>query len=323
MGVIPPGMLSQTFEYVVAFTVAHEGDTPFMYNNWPLKNPQKDVTVGVGQAIDSTDLERGKTIAASAAIRSMFTVKATGSPADEDAMKTEFERVYNLPRTGGNLYTDYRDASPLLMDRNMMLVNLRAKLLDYWDQRVRANLPALEDIPAQAQVVLMSWNYGARLIHAPLMCRALNDGDFVTAAKQTMVPIWDLQKNEAHFRLMMNAGTIVQTGADVNKLPPISGPFKPPPQEPGATTDFLGQWTVNIGVWNGIFVFHETGSVFWADRVGAPAHVGQWSTNGTLLQWNFNDPGDFRTFTVQLPIDPANVSGTILPAGQGWFTMHR
>ena len=313
----PQGMLPQTFDYVVAFTIAHEGDTPFMYNNWPLKNPKKDVTVGVGRAIDSED------VAASAEIRAMFTVKATGSPATEQDMRAEFRRVYDLPRTSDNLCADYCDKSPLLMDRDAMLESLRGLLLVYWGQKNQANLPAIEEIPAQAQVALMSYNYGSRLAKAPRMCRAVQAGDYETAAKETMVPGWDGQKNEAHYRLMMNAAAILRTGANLNKLPPINGPFKPPPQEPGATIDFLGKWAVTIGDWSGIFVFHLNGSVYWAESVKGPKHLGRWSTNGTRLEWKFNDAGDFRTFTVQLPLNPANVSGTILPAGQGWFTMQR
>ena len=79
----PPGMSAATFEYVVIFTIAHEGDTPFMYNNWPLKNPKKDVTVGVGHALFSENE------ATSPDVRRMFTVKKTGRPADPGEMLQE------------------------------------------------------------------------------------------------------------------------------------------------------------------------------------------------------------------------------------------
>ena len=45
------------------------------------------------------------------------------------------------------------------------------------------------------------------------------------------------------------------------------------------------------------------------------------AVKGGRLEWKFNDPGDIRTFTVPLPLIASKVSGTILPAGQGWFTM--
>ena len=88
----PPGMSDTTFEYVINFTIAHEGDTPFMYNNWPLKNPNKDVTVGVGHALFSEN------DTASPDVRRMFTVKATGRPASAEEMVQEYRRVNDLPR---------------------------------------------------------------------------------------------------------------------------------------------------------------------------------------------------------------------------------
>src|SRR3954464_13052181 len=104
---IPEGMLPETFEYILAFTTAHEGFTPFMYNNWPLKNSNRDVTVGIGLAISSEDQ------AASDEIRSMFRVKATGEVASEEDMRTEFRRVFDLARTATNLFSEYQENSPL------------------------------------------------------------------------------------------------------------------------------------------------------------------------------------------------------------------
>ena len=75
----------------------------------------------------------------------------------------------------------------------------------------------------------MSWNYGLRLRGAPKMCAAVRARDYEEAAKQTLVPGWDAQKNAAHQRLMMNAAAIVKGGMSLNLLPPMAGPFKPPP----------------------------------------------------------------------------------------------
>ncbi|MGA2779683.1 MAG: hypothetical protein ABSF94_19180 [Steroidobacteraceae bacterium] len=222
MSSLPSGMSDATLNYLITFTVAHEGDTPFMYNNWPLKNPNKDVTVGVGRAIDDENM------AASAEIRSMFTVKATGLPASPQEMKTEFRRVYDLARTADNLHSDFEAKSPLKMDRGAMLRSLADKLLNWWDQKGQS-IPDFAAIPAQAQVALMSYNYGARLRTAPKMCAAVNSKDFTAAAKESLVPGWDPQKNAAHNKLFMNAAMIVAFGRDVATLPPVIGPFKPPP----------------------------------------------------------------------------------------------
>ena len=254
-------------------------------------------------------------------------VKKTGRPADPGEMLQEYRRVNDLPRTQGNLFSAYRDASPLQMIREEMLSDLRNKLLGFWTSRGQ-EFPNFAAIPAQAQAALMSWNYGLRLRGAPKMCNAIRAGDFVTAAAECKVPGWDGQKNEGHRVLLLNAAAIVASGAAPNKLPPLNGPFKPPPREPGAAlppTSILGQlagrWSVVIGQWKGLFIFDAKGGVSWAESDLSPRHGGQWAVKGGRLEWKFNDPGDIRTFTVPLPLIASKVSGTILPAGQGWFTM--
>jgi hypothetical protein len=225
---LPAGMLPDTFEYVIAFTIQHEGDTPFMYNNRPLKNPNLDVTVGVGRSLRNEDE------AASEEIRRMFTVKATGDPATADDMRREFRRVAGIDRTAGNLFSAYRDGSLLLMDREAMLESLRGLMLIHWASRGQGSPafvdPDLEQIPAQAQVALMSYNYGLRLRVAPKMCAAVRHLDFDTAAVESFVPLVDGQKNQAHDRLFRNAATIIKDNLDFSTLPPIKGPFKPPPK---------------------------------------------------------------------------------------------
>jgi hypothetical protein len=322
-------MNSETFEYVLAFTIAHEGDTPFMYNNWPLKNPNRDVTVGVGLALDSSSVEAGERVAASNQIRSMFRVKGTGLQASEDEMKAEFRRVYDLKRTLSNLRTDFQDQSPLEMDRTAMLNSLRQTMLGWWGSKGQ-NFPNFGAIPAQAQIALMSYNYGARLSIAPNMCNAVRAGDYVRAAEESLVPGWDGQKNAGHKRLLMNAATIVRGGLDLGTLPPKLGPFKPPPLVSGGTTtpgadvsQLAGSWSVTIGGWSGFFFFDAIGGVSWAEDESSPGHAGRWSVNGSSLEWKFRDPGDFRTFTLPLPLITTNAAGTILPAGQGWFTMSK
>src|SRR5260370_28845383 len=129
MSTIPAGMLQQTFDYLLEFTIQHEGDTPFMYNNWPIKNANKDVTVGVGLAIANEN------VAASEEIRRMFIVKATGQPASPAEMRAEFRRVNDLPRTGANLLTDYPAKWPPRMDRTAILDALREKMLVFWNSK--------------------------------------------------------------------------------------------------------------------------------------------------------------------------------------------
>jgi hypothetical protein len=41
------------------------------------------------------------------------------------------------------------------------------------------------------------------------------------------------------------------------------------------------------------------------------------------LSWKFKAAGDFRTFVVKLPLKRHDAKGTILPEGQGWFSMSK
>jgi hypothetical protein len=103
-------------------------------------------------------------------------------------------------------------------------------LLRFWHQN-GVYFPNFATMPAQAQVMLMSWNYGMRLRNAPRMCRYINEGLLVLAAAECQVPGWNERKNNAHKILLENAATIDSGGRDRNKLPPVAGPFKPPPIE--------------------------------------------------------------------------------------------
>jgi hypothetical protein len=100
-------MSADTFEYVMQFTEAHEGPTNFMYNNWPEKSPVIDVTVGVGISVPTED------DAVKPGVMSLFRNKATKNPATGPEMRAEFKRVKDTKRIGGNLYTAFRDPSPL------------------------------------------------------------------------------------------------------------------------------------------------------------------------------------------------------------------
>jgi hypothetical protein len=303
-------MLPQTFEYVLQFTIAHEGDTPFMYNNWPIKNQvRRDVTVGVGHYVETED------IAASADVRNMFRIKGTSTIPSSDDMRREFRRVYDLPRTATNLWSDYRDRSPLEMDRAEMLRDLREKMLAYWDQK-QQNFSNFGAIPAQAQVALMSWNYGLRLRTAPKMCNAVRAGDYMEAAKECVISTWDPQKNDAHKRLLTNAATIMSKGLDLNTLPPSNGPFKPPLLIAGGTTPPVappmllgGGWVVTTmeGTWR--YFFQADGKVNWTEMAtpNVMEGSGQWTTQGAQLKMTWKMSEEYW----ELPLKAYNQKGQV------------
>lgn len=221
----PQGMSADAYNYLLAFTKAHEGYTPFLYNNWPIKNPNKDVTAGVGIAVTDRDM------AASDQIRLMFRMKGTNVVPTPKQIQAEFDRVYDQPRTSDNLFSDYGDKSPMYIPPDQMSQSLEAKMLLCWSQR-GVQFPDFAAIQAQAQVALMSFNYGMRLSNRTPISDAVKAGDYFTAAKVCVVGRWESRKNAAHQRLFGNAGVIMMGKKDLNLLPPISGPFKPPPYPP-------------------------------------------------------------------------------------------
>jgi hypothetical protein len=87
--------------------------------------------------------------------------------------------------------------------------------------------------------------------------------------------------------------------------------------------DLSGTWNVTIGTWKGLFVFDAFGGAYWAENERSARHNGKWTATGTGVQWKFEDAGDFRTFTVQTPLNKAATQGQILPAGQGFFEMKK
>jgi hypothetical protein len=222
---MPQGMSLDTFNYLIAFTKAHEGPTPFLYNNWPYKNKKKDVTAGVGIAVPDEET------AAADPIRTLFRMKGSGAVPSPEQMKKEFNRVNDQPRTPGNLHTDYGDKSPMEIPANIMLSSLLAKMNLCWNQR-GVQFDDFAKIQAQAQVALVSFNYGIRISNRRPMCDAVKAEDFLTASRSCVVTEWAPEKNAAHQRLFDNAGAIMLTSRDLNLLPPIAAGFKPPPCPP-------------------------------------------------------------------------------------------
>jgi hypothetical protein len=89
-----------------------------------------------------------------------------------------------------------------------------------------------------------------------------------------------------------------------------------------------GRWDFWIGDpgsgWHGWLEFTATGAVSWApfDKP-AQKHPGTWRVEDSKLKFSFSTPGDMRTFVCDLPLTGVDAPGTILPPGQGWFSMTR
>lgn len=90
----------------------------------------------------------------------------------------------------------------------------------------------------------------------------------------------------------------------------------------------VGKWTVEIGLWSGIFVFEKSGdsggTVFWMDTTSLQKHGGSWSVFDGAVSWQFADdpPGFKRTFEANLPLSPL-INGVAYSSGRqmGFFKM--
>jgi hypothetical protein len=224
----PPGMNAASWAYVCNFTRAHESDkTPFMYNNYPYKNTKMDVTCGIGIWLGSADA------AASEPIRNMFRIKTR--PAEipsQEMMKKDWKRASEKKRTMNNIQ-EYGKESELFMDKDAMYEYAFQMLKTRWDnQRQSRNCPELDSfdtMPAQAQIACMSYNYGFYISQTKLMKKAIADGDYDTAGKQSYLKSLDGQKLLAHRHLFYNAARIVEQGTDPDEIP--NDYMKPPLKE--------------------------------------------------------------------------------------------
>ncbi len=240
MAVAPPQDMSPPgWEYLLRFTKEHEGPAFFMYNNWPLKTDKQDVTCGIGFRLENREIAGGDTI------RNLFRVKATGVVPSGDLMKAEFDRVALIPRTATNLYSAYRDTSDYAMDEDATWEHMRALMRGKFEgQRGVASagfLAHFKEMPAQAQIALVSYNYGWSIEKSPSLCRILNADpmDFLGAMAQVVQAKDNPElaaKNLAHQTLMWNAAQIVKRkgtpdAPDWNQIP---DGYKPPARMPAA-----------------------------------------------------------------------------------------
>jgi hypothetical protein len=205
-------MSQSTWDYLLRFTKEHEGRAFFMYNNRPLKTDKQDITCGIGFRIETAEV--GATT-----FRPLFRVKATGLVPSEPQMRAEFHRVDGIPRTATNLFTDYADASAYAMDEAATWEFMRGLMRSKFEaQRSAAGgefLTHFKDMPAQAQIALVSYNYGWSIERSPKLCRILNADhlDFLGAMDQVLQAKDNPElapKNTAHQTLMWNAAQIVK-----------------------------------------------------------------------------------------------------------------
>jgi hypothetical protein len=208
----PDYMTQQAWDYLLRFTVTHEGMVLHMYNNRTSEAAKQDVTCGIGILLIDRDAATGSDY------KPMFFDPATQLPATEDQLRDDWDAALNLLRrywpnanlestAAGDGYADVckmRMYPQAVMDKAASVLKSKLKWeLDHW-----LPLEAFISMPSQAQIACVSYFYGWSLAKAPLFRQALIDLNFDRAAKASNLSGASPAKNKAHERLFLNAASI-------------------------------------------------------------------------------------------------------------------
>lgn len=194
-----------------AFTIGHEGYTPFMY-----LDVKGLVTTGIGNLIDSP----------SSAKSLKWVYKGTdtrASGADIEAAWRLVKSRQDLKDRGGFAYASLTNIV-LPDDEIDRLVTLTA---DRFINKLKKFFPGFDSWPADAQlgVLSMSWAMGPEFsVKYPRFTAALNKvvPDFETAAKESRISTEGnpgvASRNADNLTLFKNAAAVLAKGYDVSQL---------------------------------------------------------------------------------------------------------
>lgn len=187
------------------FTSDREGALDFMYCD--VKNL---VTTGVGNLIDPIG----------SALGLPWRHRSTGELATQAEIVDAWNRVKNrtdLNQRGGGFYKGVTDLylDPAALD------SLKNSRLDQNERILRSAFPTYDSMPADAQLGLhsMAWAAGPYFYKTfPSFTRAVNNGDYGTAAVQSHMQGLNADRQDANLALFQNAEEVLASGADAATL---------------------------------------------------------------------------------------------------------
>ena len=214
----PDYMSQQAWDYLLKFTVAHEGKVLHMYNNRTSETAKQDVTCGIGILLIDRDTATGPDY------KYMFFDPATKLGASDDQLRDDWDAASKLLRRywpNANLESTaqgdgYADVCKMRMNEDAVIDKAASVLKSKLQSEIGHWLPlaTFTDLPAQAQVACASYFYGWSLAKAPNFRQALLDRDLNRAAKESNLPGAAPAKNKAHERLLLNAASIADAVAN-------------------------------------------------------------------------------------------------------------
>jgi hypothetical protein len=210
----PEGMRQSAWDYLLAFTVRHEGAVLHMYNNRATETAKQDVTCGIGVLLESRD------VAARGDVMSMFYDPATGGAPTSDQMRADWDAASKLLRTSKNL-AEYGVVCHMRM--NPQRVNDRMATI-LRDQKLPALLRIKEyagfkDMPGAAQAFCLSFAYGRIPFDFPKMNACVGAGDWKGASGQCRLRGGSEAKNRAHANLLLFAQRVVDSSLNFDTMP--------------------------------------------------------------------------------------------------------
>jgi hypothetical protein len=172
MAIKPVGMRQSAWDYLLKFTETHEGPIRHLYN---AKTDEADVTLGIGISLPS------ETSAMASGIVALCFDPATGLPATAEQMKTDWLTASTMliPGNQRSFNSATGELSPfaqrclMRMTLEKVRSSVQAKLVANFTggkAAHRDHYPDFETYPAEAQVAIVSFNYGIPAINTfPLL----------------------------------------------------------------------------------------------------------------------------------------------------------
>ncbi len=210
----PDIMRQSAWDYLLAFTIRHEGAVLHMYNNRATEKAKQDVTCGIGVLLATAD------VAVRADIMNMFYDPATQAAPTPQQMRADWDAASKLLRTAHNLaqygvvchmrmYPDRVNDKMALILRDQKLPAL-LKLNDY---------SGFKDMPAAAQAFCLSFAYGRIPLDFPKMNACIAARDWKGAAAQCHMNGASERKNKAHANLLLFAQKVVDQKLSFDTMP--------------------------------------------------------------------------------------------------------
>jgi hypothetical protein len=168
------------------------------------------VTTGIGNLIDPI----------SSALGLPWRHRGSGELASQDEIRDAWNTVKgrtDLNQRGGGYYRGVTDLylTPEAI-KGLVMVRLQQN-----EDILRQGFPGYDSLPADAQLGLLSmaWAAGPYFYKTfPSFTRAVNSGDFATAATQSHMKGLNADRQDANYALFSKAGEVLQSGADYANL---------------------------------------------------------------------------------------------------------